>query len=148
MIKSNPTALNSYGSWLKYAQEIRRNHFLKKGSAMSTDKDFININELANWRAQDQAHTLLDVRRDIKRAADNDELSNTIWRNPANWLEWKDTITRGDPVVVYCAHGHELSQAMAACLRALGHDARYVSGGIEAWRKAGHDTQAIEALTA
>lgn len=112
---------------------------------MITVKECINIDELAKWRAQGHAHTLLDVRRDIKRAADNDELSNTIWLNPAHWLEWKDTISQGNPVVVYCAHGHELSQAMAACLRALGHDARYVSGGIEAWRKAGHGTQTIQA---
>lgn len=109
----------------------------------NTYKFNIGIDELAQWRMQGKTHTLLDVRRDIKRAADNDELSNTIWRNPAHWLEWKDTISQGDPVIVYCAHGHELSQAMAACLRALGHDARYLRGGIDAWRKAEQNTQTI-----
>ena len=107
----------------------------------------MNVSELAEWRAQGTSHTLLDVRRDIKRAAEADELSGTVWRNPAHWLDWKDNIASGAPVVVYCAFGHELSQAMAACLRALGHDARHLEGGIEEWRKAGQATQALQAIS-
>jgi rhodanese-related sulfurtransferase len=105
----------------------------------------MTVSELAEWRTQGTAHTLLDVRRDVKRLAEADELSGTIWRNPALWLDWKDSIASGAPVVVYCAFGHELSQAMAACLRALGHDARHLEGGIEEWRNTGHATQALSA---
>ena len=110
----------------------------------NTTPGTMNVSELATWRTQGTAHTLLDVRRDIKRAAEADELSGTIWRNPAQWLDWKDQIPAGAPVIVYCAFGHELSQAMAACLRALDHDARHLEGGIEAWRKAGHVTQVLQ----
>ena len=105
------------------------------------------VSELAQWRTQGVAHTLLDVRRDIKRAAEADELSGTLWRNPAHWLDWKDHIPNNAPVVVYCAFGHELSQAMAACLRALGHDARHLEGGIEAWRNSGLATQTLKGET-
>ena len=101
------------------------------------------ISELAAWRDQGRTYILLDVRRDIKRDAEADELSGTIWRNPAHWLDWKDHIATGAPVVVYCAYGHELSQALAVCLRALGHDARHLEGGIDEWRKAGLATEAI-----
>ena len=113
---------------------------------MTTDHQSTNnmsINELAAWREQGRPHLLLDVRRDIKREAEADELSGTIWRNPAQWLDWKDHIATGAPVVVYCAYGHELSQALAVCLRALGHDAKHLEGGIDEWRKAGLATQAI-----
>ena len=103
----------------------------------------MQISELAAWRDQGRTHLLLDVRRDIKREAEADELSDSIWRNPAQWLDWKDHIPTGAPVVVYCAYGHELSQALAVCLRALGHDARHLEGGIDEWRKAGLATQAI-----
>ena len=103
----------------------------------------MSISELAAWRDQGRTHLLLDVRRDIKRAAEADELSDSIWRNPAQWLDWKDHIPSGAPVVVYCAYGHELSQALAVCLRALGHDARHLEGGIDEWRKAGLATLAI-----
>lgn len=113
---------------------------------MTSSHSTMNVSELAEWRTQGIAHTLLDVRRDIKRAAEADELSGTVWRNPAHWLDWKDNIANGAPVVVYCAFGHELSQAMAACLRALGHDARHLEGGIEEWRKAGQTTQALQRI--
>ena len=103
----------------------------------------MQISELAAWREQGRPHLLLDVRRDIKREAEADELSDSIWRNPAQWLEWKDHIPTGAPVVVYCAYGHELSQALAVCLRALGHDAKHLNGGIDEWRKAGLATNAI-----
>ena len=109
----------------------------------NTNSNDISIKDLAAWRDQGRTHLLLDVRRDIKRAAEADELSGTVWRNPAQWLDWKDHIATGAPVVVYCAYGHELSQALAVCLRALGHDARHLEGGIDEWRKAGLATQAI-----
>ncbi len=102
------------------------------------DMSDINVNELALWRKAGFEHVLIDVRRDIKRAAEADEISGGQWHNPAAWLEWKDAVAAtapGQPVVVYCAYGHELSQALAACLRALGRDARHLVGGIEKWRK-------------
>ena len=103
------------------------------------DMSDIHVNELALWRQAGFGHVLIDVRRDIKRAAEADEISGGQWHNPATWLEWKDAVAAtapGQPVVVYCAYGHELSQALAACLRALGRDARHLVGGIEEWRKA------------
>ena len=103
------------------------------------DMSDIHVNELALWRKAGFEHVLIDVRRDIKGAAEADEISGGQWHNPAAWLEWKDAVAAtapGQPVVVYCAYGHELSQALAACLRALGRDARHLVGGIAEWRKA------------
>jgi hypothetical protein len=42
--------------------------------------------------------------------------------------------------VVYCAHGHEVSQAAAARLRALGLKARFLDGGFDAYVAAGGAT--------
>ncbi len=107
----------------------------------------MSINELAAWRKQGHPHLLLDVRRDIKREAEADEISGSQWLNPAAWLDWKDPVAAtapGQPIVVYCAYGHELSQALAVCLRALGRDARHLVGGIEEWRKAGLPVAALQ----
>ena len=41
------------------------------------------------------------------------------------------------PAVLYCVHGHEVSQGAAAILRRQGYDVRVLEGGIEAWREAG-----------
>jgi hypothetical protein len=45
------------------------------------------------------------------------------------------------PVTVYCVQGHEVSQSVATVLRALGFDATYLEGGIEAWVERGLPTQ-------
>ena len=108
--------------------------------SQENDMSDIQIKELALWRQAGFEHLLIDVRRDVKRAAEADEISGGQWHNPALWMDWKDQVAAtapGQPIVVYCAYGHELSQALAVCLRALGRDARHLTGGIEEWRKAG-----------
>jgi rhodanese-related sulfurtransferase len=98
----------------------------------------LTVAELALWQRAGLAHTLIDVRRAAKRSAEGDQIAGGQWLDPAQWLDWKDRFERAPtPVVVYCAHGHEISQGLTAALRALGADARHLDGGIEAWRRAG-----------
>lgn len=99
----------------------------------------LTIAELALWQSADFPFTLLDVRRAQKRRSEGDEIVGGRWLDPASWLDWKDEFAAApQPVVLYCAHGHEISQGLAAALRAMGTDARNLAGGIEAWRGAGH----------
>ncbi len=104
----------------------------------------LSIPELVLWRDAGFPHTLIDVRRKLKRKDDGVAIAGSQWLDPAMWLEWKDTIPATQPVVIYCAHGHELSQGLSATLRAMGVDARYLLGGIEAWRAAGQGVKAIK----
>lgn len=101
----------------------------------------ITVPELALWQSARFGFELLDVRRAQARAADGTDIAGGRWLDPARWLDWKDDVPKGRPVVVYCAHGHEISQALTAALRAMGLDARHLDGGIAAWRQAG---QAVE----
>jgi thiosulfate sulfurtransferase len=104
----------------------------------------LTVAELALWQRADFAHTLIDTRRAGKRHAEGDEIAGGRWLDPAAWLDWKDgLLDHGRPVVVYCAHGHEISQGLTAALRAMGIDARQLDGGIEAWRAAGLAVQPI-----
>jgi hypothetical protein len=50
---------------------------------------------------------------------------------------WAATIPPGREVVVYCVHGHQVSQAATAVLRERGISARVLAGGFEAWHQAG-----------
>lgn len=97
----------------------------------------ITVAELALWQRAGFAHTLLDVRRAEKRAAEADEIAGGEWQDPARWLDWKDGVARDRPAAVYCAFGHEISQGLCAALRALGIDARHLDQGIAGWRQAG-----------
>jgi hypothetical protein len=64
-------------------------------------------------------------------------MKGALRRDPAQVDEWKKTLPSGASVVVYCVHGHEVSQNVA---KALG--ARFLEGGIEHWREEGGETAA------
>lgn len=104
---------------------------------------FITVPELALWQRGGLAFTLLDVRRLAKRVAEGDEIAGGQFQDPSQWLDWKDQVPQDRPAVVYCAHGHEISQGLTAALRAMGVDARHLEGGIEAWRAAGLPVQPL-----
>ncbi len=71
---------------------------------------------------------VVDVRKTPAFLAAPDMIRGALRRDPAAVETWKHTLPKGADVVVYCVHGHEVSQGVA---RAIG--ARYLEGGIEAW---------------
>ena len=80
---------------------------------------------------------ILDVRRREAYESDGAVLPTARWRDHRAALEWGKALDPDERYVVYCVHGHQLSQAVAAQLRSLGLDARWLSGGIESYRAAG-----------
>lgn len=94
----------------------------------------ISVTQLAQWQQQPQAFLLLDVRREQALAVSGVQIEGALWKNPALWLDWKDTISKLRPVVVYCAHGHEISQGLTATLLAMGIEAMSLEGGLSAWQ--------------
>ena len=79
-----------------------------------------------------QPPLLIDVRRQPTFLGAGDMIRGALRRDPAAIEQWKQALPAGRDVVVYCVHGHEVSQNAA---KALG--ARFLEGGIEAWRAAG-----------
>jgi Fe-Mn family superoxide dismutase len=59
------------------------------------------------------------------------------WCDPAAVDAWSRELPTDRELVVYCVYGHEVGRATALRLRAAGLKARYLSGGIDAWQKAG-----------
>jgi thiosulfate sulfurtransferase len=102
----------------------------------------ITVAELALWQRSGFDFTLLDVRRAQARAADGADIAGARWLDPALWQDWKDGVGNDRPAVVYCVHGHEISQGLTAALRAMAIDARHLEGGISAWQAAGQPVQA------
>ena len=80
---------------------------------------------------------VIDVRRNQRFLESPYLLKGALRRDPDRVAEWKQTLPRAAQVVVYCVHGHEVSQNVA---RALG--AQYLEGGIEQWREEGGETAA------
>ncbi len=99
--------------------------------------DIISIEHLARLIGSDHAPLVLDVRREaIFNAASSVLPAARRAIHTAITAQTLGPAPRG--VVVYCVHGHNVSQLAAASLRAEGVNAAQLEGGIEAWMAAGH----------
>ena len=94
----------------------------------------ISSAELGKALHSSEPPLVIDVRRRPRFHESPFVIKGALWRDPERVEEWKNALPRGAPLVVYCVHGHEVSQNAA---QALG--ARFLEGGIEAWREAGGD---------
>ena len=73
---------------------------------------------------------VIDVRKSERFRASPYVIKGALRRDPLAVEQWKRTLPQAASVVVYCVHGHEVSQGVA---KALG--ARYLEGGIEQWKE-------------
>ena len=79
--------------------------------------------------------TLLDVRRKADKEADPEMIPAAVWQDPEKVGEWEQALPPGMKVVIYCARGGSVSKSTLASLRESNHDAVFIEGGIEAWKK-------------
>ena len=100
----------------------------------------ISIDELRQTIGTAQAPPLFDVRRPQAYADSEWAIAGAVWRDHTQAGIWAAELPAGQAVVVYCVHGHNVSQLAAAALREMGCEARALAGGIEAWRQAGGTT--------
>ena len=81
---------------------------------------------------------IFDVRK--KPAFDSDPrmIKSAQWKSHDEVKAWAADIPENSKVVVYCVHGHEVSQNAADALCELEFDATYLDGGIANWIKGGY----------
>jgi rhodanese-related sulfurtransferase len=85
--------------------------------------------------------TLLDVRRKADFDADPHLIPGAAWRNPEEVESWSRELPQGNPVVVYCVKGGSVSQSITDNLNKKQVPARYVEGGLKAWKESGAPTE-------
>jgi rhodanese-related sulfurtransferase len=98
---------------------------------------FISPEELKSLVGGPHGPMIFDVRRKNAFDADSRILPAARWRDHMAAEEWGREIPPDGRPVVYCAHGHNVSQLAASVLRQFGRPARVLEGGIEAWQDAG-----------
>ena len=97
----------------------------------------LSARTLAPADVKPAAQFILDVRREADYAASNETLPGATWKNPEQFAAWIDAIPRDQDVVIYCVRGGAVSNKVVDALRAAGVKARYIEGGLEAWKAAG-----------
>ncbi|MEO6222132.1 MAG: molybdopterin-synthase adenylyltransferase MoeB [Vicinamibacterales bacterium] len=108
---------------------------ISEKAEMADMKDEMTVDELNQWRESGHPHMLLDVRETFEHASTRIEGSVLIPMGSV--LEQLDVLPRDRPIVVQCQSGGRSARVTAA-LRQKGFDALNLTGGIQAWRMAGH----------
>jgi rhodanese-related sulfurtransferase len=84
--------------------------------------------------------TVLDVRRKADIDADPESVPGAPWRDPENVDAWSKDLPKDKNVVIYCARGGSVSNKVLDRLLEKKIQARYLEGGIAAWKAAGERT--------
>jgi rhodanese-related sulfurtransferase len=108
---------------------------------MDGNQPFINPSDLYASLGTAQAPIVVDVRRPSDFSAAPQLIVGAVHESPEEIDRWKSDLPSDRLAVVYCAHGREVSQNVAAALRTTGIDSAFVAGGISAWTDAGLPTR-------
>jgi rhodanese-related sulfurtransferase len=100
----------------------------------------ISIPSLRSLLGTPRAPLVIDVRKPPAFDADPVMIASALRRAHDSVDAWAAALSRGRDVVVYCVHGHDVSQGAARALGVRGVPARYLEGGIEGWKAAGAPT--------
>ncbi|NDP48830.1 MAG: rhodanese [Sulfuriferula multivorans] len=80
---------------------------------------------------------VFDVRREADYAASNEIIPGAMWKNPEKIDIWVNALPRTLDVIIYCVRGGGVSNNVVDRLQAEGVKARFIEGGIEAYKTAG-----------
>ena len=107
------------------------------GHAASLPEGAISPEALLGVGKQGDGVAILDVRRKVRFDQAADVIAGALWRDPTTVDQWAGAVPKDRPVVVYCVYGHHVSHGVVDALKKRGVAARYLDGGIAAWRAIG-----------
>jgi rhodanese-related sulfurtransferase len=97
----------------------------------------ITAEQLQSALQSEQPPLLIDVRRAPAFAESTQIITGAAYHDPAQLADWAGSLPHGASVVVYCVHGHQVSQGAAQALNERGFSARFLEGGITHWAEGG-----------
>jgi rhodanese-related sulfurtransferase len=100
-------------------------------------KKSISPTKLNNALRSCDAPVVFDVRKRPAFEQDPDTIPGAIWQIHDGVGIWAKPLPRDHPVVVYCVHGHEVSQNASQALCDIGFRAVFLEGGFDGWKQAG-----------
>lgn len=80
---------------------------------------------------------VFDVRREVDFNASTEIIPGALWKNPDRIDAWIGAVPLTLDLVVYCVRGGAISSMVVDRLQAVGAKARFIEGGIEAYKAAG-----------
>lgn len=80
---------------------------------------------------------VLDVRRKSDYQTDSQKITGAAWLDPDKLTLWSTALPLDRDIIIYCVRGGSVSNMVVDQLQAKGVKARFIDGGIEAWKAAG-----------
>ena len=96
--------------------------------------------ELKSLLSGPERPTLLDIRRNADYDSDKTIIPGAQRRDPEKIIDWRRELQKNKLVIVYCVRGGSVSNSVVDHLRAQGLDAKFIEGGIVAWKNSSGDT--------
>ncbi|MDH3713957.1 MAG: thiosulfate sulfurtransferase GlpE [Gammaproteobacteria bacterium] len=84
--------------------------------------------------------SVIDVRKAHDFEADPAMIPGAKHLLPERIDDWLSQVAREPEIIVYCVHGHAVSNDVLDRLLEEGYRARLIDGGIEAWKESGAAT--------
>jgi rhodanese-related sulfurtransferase len=108
----------------------------------------ISVANLSRILSGESAPLLIDVRRREAFLKDTRTIAGALRRDPEQVSTWGRELPSAGKVVVFCVHGHAVSQGAAKALNEQGREAVFLEGGLEEWVEHGGGTDAKPAAAA
>ncbi|MDH3309253.1 MAG: thiosulfate sulfurtransferase GlpE [Gammaproteobacteria bacterium] len=80
---------------------------------------------------------VLDVRRKNDYQTDGQKIPGAAWLDPDKLAQWSTALPLDRDIVIYCVRGGSVSNTVVDQLQAKGVKARFIEGGLEAWKTTG-----------
>ncbi len=104
---------------------------------LSEDSPSVSASVLAGRLGRGDAPIIVDVRKAPAFDKTTRVVAGALRCLPDEIRASTAWLPRSREIVVYCVHGHEVSQGAARSLREAGFDASFLEGGIAHWEEAG-----------
>lgn len=104
---------------------------------MDTVSPAVSVTELSSLLGTPRAPVIVDARAAADFDADSTMIAGALRRPPSDVSRWGSQLKKRVSIVAYCARGREESREITTTLLNTGIEARYLEGGIDAWRAAG-----------
>lgn len=85
---------------------------------------------------------VIDVRRKSDFDSDAQKIPGATWKDPEQVAQWSSELPKDKDIVIYCVRGGSVSNSVVDHLQGKSLKARFIEGGIEAWKKEGGPTVA------
>ena len=98
-----------------------------------TGPNRVSVEELKSLVGTARCPLIADVRREAAYAQASARIAGAVWHDHMA----AEQLAHGREIIVYCVHGHNVSEIAAAKLRQAGAGVRVLEGGMEAYAAAG-----------